>query len=64
MIAAVIRFAISLIVGGLAAVVAGIAILNRPPPERERPIYSAIGAGPARTTGPETPYEFLQRRLR
>jgi hypothetical protein len=64
MVSAVIGFAIGLIVGAVAAIIAGIAILNRPPPPRERPIFSAIGAGRARTTGPEDVFEAIDRRLR
>jgi hypothetical protein len=61
---AAIWFAAGIVGGIVASIIAVIAILRSPPLKRERPNYSAIGAGAARTTGPETPYEFLQRRLR
>jgi hypothetical protein len=64
MSAAALGFAIGLLVGAIAAIIAGIAVLNRPPPERERPIYTAIGAGRARTTGEESLFEAIDRRLR
>jgi hypothetical protein len=64
MIAAAIGFAIGLVVGAVAAVCAGIAIINRPPPERVTPIYSVNGGRSTRTTGPESTYDFLTRRLR
>jgi hypothetical protein len=64
MIAAAIGFAVGLIIGVIACIIAAIAILNRPPPERTQPIYSAICKGPARTTGPESAFDFIQRRLK
>jgi hypothetical protein len=51
-------------IGVVGTVIAGVVIINRPLPERERPIYSAIGSGPARTSGPESTFDFIQRRLR
>jgi hypothetical protein len=63
-IAAVIGFVAGIGVGIVASVVAGIAILNQPPPKRERPIYSVNGGRSTRTTGPETPFETLNRILR
>ena len=51
-------------VGFLAAIVAGIAVLNIPLPKHERPIYSVNGGRSTRTTGPMSTYDFLQHRLR
>jgi hypothetical protein len=59
-----IGFIAGVVVGVVAAIIAGIAILNRPPPKRETPIYSAIGAGRARTTGSEDLFEAIDRRLK
>lgn len=64
MVSAAIGFAIGLFVGIVASIIAVIAILNQPLPKRERPIYSAIGAGRARTTGPESLFEAIDRRLK
>jgi hypothetical protein len=64
MISVAIAFAIGLIVGGLAAVGAGLAILYQPLPKREPITYHAIAAGAPRSTGPETPFETLNRILR
>jgi hypothetical protein len=64
MIGASIGFAAGLIVGIVASIAAAIALLNSPPPKRERPIYSAIGAGRARTTDEEDLFEAIDRRLR
>jgi hypothetical protein len=63
-IAAIVGFVAGIVVGIIASIVAGVAILNRPPPERERPIYTAIGAGRARTTGSEDLFDAIDRRLR
>jgi hypothetical protein len=60
MIAAIVGFVAGIVVG----IVAVIAVLNSPPPERQHPIYTAIGAGPARTSGPESTLDFIQRRLK
>jgi hypothetical protein len=64
MIAAIVGFVAGIVVGILASIVAVIAVLNSPPPERQHPIYTAIGAGPARTSGPESTLDFIQRRLK
>jgi hypothetical protein len=53
------------IITGLVLSAIGIIVAMRwPAPKRETPIYSAIGAGPARTSGPESTYDFIHRRLR
>jgi hypothetical protein len=57
-------FLAGVVTGIVASIVAGIAILNSPPPKRDRPIYSAIASGPARTTGPASTFDFIQQRLR
>jgi hypothetical protein len=49
--------------GVASTILTGIAILNRPLPERERPVYSAISNGRARTTGREDLFEAIARRL-
>jgi hypothetical protein len=59
-------FAGGFALGVVATVVAGIVALNWPERERERPpvTISMIGAGPPRTTGPESTFDFVSRRLR
>jgi hypothetical protein len=44
-------------------IIAGLAVVRWPEPKREPPRYSAIGSGPARTTGPEDLFEAIDRRL-
>jgi hypothetical protein len=61
---ALLLFAAGVAVGIIATVIAGIVIINRPPPERQRPIYSVNGGRSTRTTGPESTFDFIQRRLR
>jgi hypothetical protein len=63
-IAAVIGFVVGIGVGIVASIIAAVAILSIPPPKREIPVYSAIGAGRARTTGPEDLFDAIDRRLR
>jgi hypothetical protein len=57
-------FLAGLAVGIIATVTAGVVIINRPLPERERPpvSYSAICAGCARS--PEDLFEAIDRCLR
>jgi hypothetical protein len=62
-IAIILAFAIGIGVGIIASIVAVIAILRSPPRPRQTPIYSAIGAGRARTTGEEDLFEAIDRRL-
>ena len=57
-------FAAGIVTGIIATIGIGIAIINRPLPERERPIYSVNGGRSTRTTGPELTFDFIQRRLR
>ena len=64
MIAVAIAFPIGLIVGGLAAVSASLAILYQPPPKRPPITYHAIAAGAQRSTGPASTFDFLQQRLK
>jgi hypothetical protein len=61
---ALLLFAAGVAVGIIATVITGIVIINRPPPERQRPIYSVNGGRSTRTTGPESTFDFIQRRLR
>jgi hypothetical protein len=49
--------------GVACAILVGLAIINHPVPEREQPIVSMIGSGHAKTTGPETLYGGINRRL-
>jgi hypothetical protein len=50
---------------GLVLAAIGVIIALRwEPPKRERPIYSVNGGRHTRTTGPETPFEILNRVLR
>lgn len=46
------------------AIIRGLVVINWPEPKCEPQRYSAIGSGPARTTGPELTFDFIQRRLR
>ena len=57
-------FAAGIFTGIIGTVIAGIVIINRPPPQRQRPIYSVNGGRSTRTTGPESTFDFIQRRLR
>jgi hypothetical protein len=61
---AAIWFAAGMVTGIIGTIGIGIAIINRPPPERVTPIYSVNGGRSTRTTGPESTYDFLTRRLR
>jgi hypothetical protein len=62
-IPALIAFAIGLCVGIIASIAAAIAILNRPPPERERPIYSVNGGRSTKTTGPQDVFTSVNSKL-
>jgi hypothetical protein len=53
-----------IVIGVAITILAGLAVVHWPEPEREPPRYSAIGAGRARTTGPEDLFEAIDRRLR
>jgi hypothetical protein len=57
-------FAAGIIAGLILAAIGIVIALRWPEPKRERPFYSAIGAGHARTSGPASTFDFLQRRLR
>jgi hypothetical protein len=57
-------FCAGAIAGIIATIAIGIAIINRPPPPRTTPIYAVNGGKSTRTTGPESTYDFIQRRLR
>ena len=61
---ALLLFAAGVAVGIIATVIAGIVIINRPPPQRITPIYADNGGRSTRTTGPESTYDFITRRLR
>jgi hypothetical protein len=63
-VSAVLIFIAGLIVGIIGTIGIGIAIINRPPPERTTPIYAVDGGRSTRTTGPESTYDFITRRLR
>jgi hypothetical protein len=60
----VLWFIAGIITGLVLAAIGIIVALRWPEPKRERPIYSAIGSGPPRTSGPESTYDFINRRLR
>jgi hypothetical protein len=60
----VLLFLAGLVVGAVATVAAGVAIINRSPPPRTTPIYAVNGGRSTRTTGPESTYDFITRRLR
>ena len=62
---ALLLFAAGVAVGIVGTVIAGVVIINLPPPKRDRePVhFSAIGAGRSMTTGPASTFDFLQRRL-
>jgi hypothetical protein len=57
-------FAAGIVTGIIATIGIGIAIINRPPPQRTTPIYSLNGGRSTRTTGPQSLYDQLQSRLR
>jgi hypothetical protein len=57
-------FAAGIFTGIIGTVIAGIVIINRPPPQRITPIYADNGGRSTRTTGPESTYDFITRRLR
>jgi hypothetical protein len=57
-------FAAGIVTGIIGTVTAGVAIINRPPPPRTTPIYAVNGGRSTRTNGPESTYDFIQRRLR
>jgi hypothetical protein len=57
-------FLAGLVVGIVGTLGVGIAILNRPLPERERPIWSVNSGKRTMTTGPESTFDFLQRQLK
>jgi hypothetical protein len=63
---ALLLFAAGVAVGIVGTVIAGVVIINLPPPKRDRePVhFSAIGAGRSMTTGPASTFDFLQRRLK
>jgi hypothetical protein len=63
---AVLIFIAGLVVGIVSTIGVGVAIVNLPPPKRERePVhFSAVGSGRSMTTGPMSADDFLQRRLR
>ena len=54
-------FAAGIFTGIIGTVIAGIVIINRPP---ITPIYADNGGRSTRTTGPESTYDFITRRLR
>jgi hypothetical protein len=52
------------VVGFACAILIGLAIINRPLPEREHPVVSMVGGNSrARTTGPEDLFNGADRRL-
>jgi hypothetical protein len=61
---AAIWFCAGAVTGIIATIGIGIAIINRPLPERQRPIWSVNGGKHTMTTGPQSVYDQLQRRLR
>jgi hypothetical protein len=61
---AAICFAAGIVTGIIGTVIAGIVIINRPPPPRTTPIYAVNAGRSTRTTGPGSTYDFIQRRLR
>jgi hypothetical protein len=57
-------FCAGAVVGIIGTVTAGVVIINRPPHPRTTPIYAVNAGGSTRTTGPESTYDFITRRLR
>jgi hypothetical protein len=55
---------VGVVIGIAVTILCGLVIVHWPEPKREPPRYSAVGSGPARTTGPESTFDFIQRRLR
>jgi hypothetical protein len=53
------------VIGVAITIIGGLIIVHwpDPKPKPEPPRYSAIGAGRARTTGPEDLFEAIDRRL-
>jgi hypothetical protein len=61
---AALRFAAGIVAGIIGTVIAGIVIINLPPPARRRPIYAVNGGRSTRTTGPQSLYDQIQSRLK
>jgi hypothetical protein len=57
-------FCAGAVTGIIATIGVSIAIINRPPPPRTTPIYAVNAGRSTRTTGPESTYDFITRRLR
>jgi hypothetical protein len=57
---------VGIVIGIAITILAGLAVIHWPAPERDRePVhFSAIGAGRSMTTGPESTFDFITRRLR
>ena len=53
-----------IVIGVAITIICGLVVIHWPEPKRERPLYSAIGSGPPRTTGPESTFDFINRRLK
>jgi hypothetical protein len=54
------------VIGVAITIICGLVIIHWPEPKRDRePVhFSAIGSGRSMTTGPESTYDFITRRLR
>jgi hypothetical protein len=61
---AAICFAAGIVTGIIGTVIAGIVMINLPPPQRTAPIYAVNGGRSTRTTGPQSLYDQLQSRLK
>jgi len=63
---AVLLFIAGFAAGIIGTIIAGIVIINLPPPKRDRdPVhFSAIGAGRSMTTGQQSLYDQIQSRLK
>ena len=57
---------VGVVIGVAITILAGLAVVHWPEPERDRePVrFSAIGSGRSMTTGPASTFDFLQRRLK
>ena len=53
---------VGVVIGVALTIIGGLVIVHWPEPEREPPRYSAIGAGRARTTGPEDLFEAIDHQ--
>jgi hypothetical protein len=57
---------VGVVIGVAITIIAGLAVIHWPAPERDRePVrFSAVGAGRPMTTGPQSLFDQLQSRLK